>query len=102
MFESRFTATVRPYLPVWLALLSHLSPFSAPNKPLGSGPESIKGIATLMSSDRIIRHHLVDRLFHWAMAASMLTLLGTGLCPILGLEFDRGGDISDHCYLAHY
>ena len=41
-----------------------------------------------MSSDRIIRHHLVDRLFHWAMAASMLTLLGTGLCPILGLEFD--------------
>lgn len=41
-----------------------------------------------MSSDRIVRHHLVDRLFHWAMAASMLTLLGTGLCPILGLEFD--------------
>ncbi|MDG2243620.1 MAG: cytochrome b/b6 domain-containing protein [Rhodospirillaceae bacterium] len=41
-----------------------------------------------MSSDRIIRHKLIDRLFHWAMAASMLTLLGTGLCPILGLEFD--------------
>lgn len=41
-----------------------------------------------MSSDRIVRHHLVDRLFHWAMAASMLTLLGTGLCPILGWEFD--------------
>ena len=41
-----------------------------------------------MSSDRITRHTLVDRLFHWAMAASMLTLLGTGLCPILGLEFD--------------
>lgn len=41
-----------------------------------------------MSSDRITRHTLIDRLFHWAMAASMLTLLGTGLCPILGLEFD--------------
>ena len=41
-----------------------------------------------MSSDRIIRHRLPDRLFHWAMAASMLTLLGTGLCPILGIEFD--------------
>lgn len=41
-----------------------------------------------MSSDRIIRHTLIDRLFHWAMAVSMLTLLGTGLCPILGLEFD--------------
>ncbi len=41
-----------------------------------------------MSSERITRHKLVDRLFHWAMAASMLALLGTGLCPILGLEFD--------------
>jgi formate dehydrogenase subunit gamma len=41
-----------------------------------------------MSSDRITRHRLADRIFHWAMAASMLTLVGTGLCPILGLEFD--------------
>ena len=41
-----------------------------------------------MSSDRITSHRLVDRLFHWVMAASMLALLGTGLCPILGLEFD--------------
>ena len=41
-----------------------------------------------MTSDRILRHRLIDRLFHWAMAATMLTLLGTGLCPILGIEFD--------------
>jgi formate dehydrogenase subunit gamma len=41
-----------------------------------------------MSSDRITRHRLADRLFHWAMAASMLTLVGTGLCPILGIEFE--------------
>jgi len=41
-----------------------------------------------MSSDRITRHRLADRIFHWAMAASMLTLVGTGLCPILGIEFD--------------
>lgn len=41
-----------------------------------------------MSSDRITRHSLSDRLFHWAMAATMLTLMATGLCPILGIEFD--------------
>lgn len=41
-----------------------------------------------MSSDRITRHRLADRLFHWVMAATMLTLMATGLCPILGIEFD--------------
>ncbi len=41
-----------------------------------------------MTSDRILRHKLIDRLFHWAMAASMLTLMGTGLCPIIGIEFE--------------
>ncbi len=41
-----------------------------------------------MSSDRITRHRLSDRIFHWAMAASMLALVGTGLCPILGIEFE--------------
>ncbi len=41
-----------------------------------------------MSSDRILRHKLIDRLFHWAMAASMLVLMATALCPILGIEFD--------------
>lgn len=41
-----------------------------------------------MSSDRITRHQLSDRLFHWVMAATMLTLMATGLCPILGWEFD--------------
>jgi len=35
----------------------------------------------------IVRHKLADRLFHWLMAASMLTLLGTGFLPVLGIKF---------------
>jgi formate dehydrogenase subunit gamma len=33
------------------------------------------------------RHSLAARLFHWIMAASMLTLLVTAFVPILGLKF---------------
>lgn len=36
---------------------------------------------------RIVRHRLVDRLFHWITAACVLILLGTAFLPILGLEF---------------
>jgi cytochrome b subunit of formate dehydrogenase len=34
------------------------------------------------------RHSLASRLYHWIMAASMLTLLFTAFLPKLGLEFD--------------
>jgi formate dehydrogenase subunit gamma len=37
---------------------------------------------------RVVRHALVDRVFHWLTAACVLTLLGTALLPILGLKFD--------------
>ena len=37
---------------------------------------------------RVTRHLATDRAFHWTMAASVLTLLGTGLLPILGIKFD--------------
>lgn len=40
-----------------------------------------------MSDTRIIRHRLIDRLFHWVMAGSMLALLVTGLSVAVGLEF---------------
>lgn len=36
----------------------------------------------------IKRHALVDRLFHWLTAASVLTLMGTAFLPILGVKFD--------------
>jgi cytochrome b subunit of formate dehydrogenase len=37
---------------------------------------------------RIPRHSLVARLFHWVMAAAMLTLLFTAFLPKVGVEFD--------------
>jgi len=41
-----------------------------------------------MSFNRITRHKLIDRFFHWGMALTMIALMGTALCPILGIEFD--------------
>lgn len=40
------------------------------------------------TEDRIVRHRGFDRAFHWAMAASVLVLLGTGFFPVLGVRFD--------------
>jgi formate dehydrogenase subunit gamma len=39
------------------------------------------------SADRIVRHALPDRLFHWVAAACVLTLLGTAFLPIVGVPF---------------
>lgn len=36
---------------------------------------------------RIRRHALIDRIFHWVTAASVLTLLATAFLPILGIRF---------------
>lgn len=36
---------------------------------------------------RIVRHALVDRLFHWVTAAAVLVLLATAFLPILGVTF---------------
>jgi len=40
------------------------------------------------STDRVVRHRLVDRIYHWLMAASVLTLMGTAFLPILGWKFE--------------
>lgn len=45
-------------------------------------------MADSLPEQRIVRHRLVDRLFHWVMAASMLALLGTGLSVAVGVTFD--------------
>ena len=37
---------------------------------------------------RVQRHKGIDRLFHWLTAASVLTLMATGLLPALGIKFD--------------
>jgi hypothetical protein len=38
--------------------------------------------------ERVPRHSLVARAFHWLMAASMLTLLFTAFLPKVGVKFD--------------
>ena len=37
--------------------------------------------------EKVARHTLPSRLFHWVMAASMLVLLFTGFLPIVGITF---------------
>jgi formate dehydrogenase subunit gamma len=41
-----------------------------------------------MGGERVLRHHLVDRLYHWTMAVAVLTCLFTAFLPILGWKFD--------------
>ena len=40
-----------------------------------------------MVEDKLLRHTLADRIFHWVMAGAVLVLLGTAFLPILGLDF---------------
>ncbi len=37
--------------------------------------------------EHVVRHALTDRIYHWVMAASVLTLLGTSFFPIIGWKF---------------
>jgi len=37
--------------------------------------------------DRVTRHLLVDRIYHWLMAIAVLVLMGTAFLPILGVKF---------------
>jgi len=43
---------------------------------------------TLAGDRHIVRHRGPDRLYHWLMAASVLTLLATAFLPIVGWKFD--------------
>jgi formate dehydrogenase subunit gamma len=41
-----------------------------------------------VNGDRVLRHLLADRLYHWIMAAAFLTCLFTAFLPILGWKFE--------------
>jgi cytochrome b subunit of formate dehydrogenase len=49
----------------------------------GGSPQLTAGLP-----ERIPRHSLTARLFHWVMAAAMFTLLFTAFLPKLGIQFD--------------
>lgn len=36
---------------------------------------------------RVLRHTLLDRLYHWVMAITVLLLMGTAFLPIVGIKF---------------
>src|SRR6266404_759938 len=40
------------------------------------------------STARVLRHTLFDRIYHWLMAVSVLTLMGTAFLPIMGFKFE--------------
>ena len=57
-------------------------------KPAGPSTASVNEAAAAKVPERVARHSLAARTFHWIMAASMLTLLGTASAPVLGLQFN--------------
>jgi len=40
------------------------------------------------SDGRVERHKLIDRIYHWLMAACILTLMATAFLPIIGWKFE--------------
>jgi cytochrome b subunit of formate dehydrogenase len=38
--------------------------------------------------EKIVRHSLASRLFHWSMSIAVFALLVTGFFPVLGIQFD--------------
>jgi len=57
-------------------------------KPEGPATAPVSDAAADTVPARVTRHSLAARTFHWIMAASMLTLLGTASAPVLGLQFN--------------
>ena len=57
-------------------------------KPEGPVTAPVNEAAAATVPARVTRHSLAARTFHWIMAASMLTLLGTASAPVLGLQFN--------------
>jgi cytochrome b subunit of formate dehydrogenase len=53
-----------------------------------SEPSGVSAGLLAQVPEHVPRHSLSSRLYHWLMAASMLTLLFTAFLPKVGLEFD--------------
>jgi cytochrome b subunit of formate dehydrogenase len=46
------------------------------------------GSARIDRSSRVSRHLLIDRIYHWLAALSVLVLMGTAFLPIVGWKFE--------------
>jgi cytochrome b subunit of formate dehydrogenase len=71
-----------------LFILGHLMfrRWSAKHAPVAAARQADPDL-TRKVPERVVRHPLASRLFHWVMAASMLVLLFTGFLPVLGIQF---------------
>jgi cytochrome b subunit of formate dehydrogenase len=74
----------------WLALaggvlfvIGHLVYRSKHPEPKPAEPSGAAAIP-----DKIVRHPLASRLFHWSMTVAVFALLVTGFFPVLGIQFD--------------
>ena len=59
----------------------------APKRKYGLFDQESDSIQTANVPERVARHSLASRLFHWVMAATMLVLLFTGFLPVIGVQF---------------
>ncbi|HVA63151.1 MAG TPA: cytochrome b/b6 domain-containing protein [Terriglobales bacterium] len=82
---------------VWVALIAGLAfmmvhalyvAFAAPPKSFAQRGAAAGAANTAHVPERVARHSLAARLFHWIMAAAMLTLLFTAFLPKLGVQFN--------------
>ncbi len=79
---------------IWVAVIAgflffivhatYLRYFAKPKQFAGSGSPFVAA----RIPDRVPRHSLTARLFHWVMAASMFTLLFTAFLPKVGIPFN--------------
>src|SRR5438552_7321856 len=69
-----------------LFMIAHTIYVAVVPKPKSAGVSVSEAVAAGIP-ERVKRHSLGARMFHWVMAASMLTLLFTAFVPILGLKF---------------
>ena len=51
-------------------------------------PNRHAGLAPVASGAPVVRHKLPDRVYHWLLAAAVLTLMFTAFAPILGWKFE--------------
>jgi len=69
-----------------LFMIAHTVYVAIVPKPKAVAPPLTDPVAARVP-ERVKRHSLGARMFHWVMAGSMLTLLFTGFVPILGMKF---------------
>jgi formate dehydrogenase subunit gamma len=58
------------------------------NTPVAKPGEDSPATGSYPENSRLERHELVDRTLHWLIALAMITLLCTGLLPVLGVKFE--------------